>query len=48
MHNERRKRQRLLAKARGLSADDLLSVVVIKATAKAKAAAKAKAKAHAP
>ena len=44
LHNETRKRQRLLARAKGLTTDDLLSVVVIKATSKAKAAAKAKAR----
>ena len=45
MHNEARKRKRLLAKAKGLSTDDLLNVVVMKATAKAKAEAKAKSRA---
>ena len=45
LKNENRKRKRLLSKARGLSVDDLLTVVTMKATAKAKA--KAKAKAHA-
>ena len=41
LRNETRKRKRLLAKAKGLSTDDLLNVVVMKAAAKAKAKAKA-------
>ena len=45
LKNENRKRKRLLAKAKGLSVDDLLAVVTMKAAAKANA--KAKAKAHA-
>ena len=45
LHNETRKRKRLLAKAKGLSTDDLLNVVVMKATAKSKAEAKAKSRA---
>ena len=47
LRNENRKRKRLLAKARGLSVDDLLTVVTMKATAKAKAKAKAEARARA-
>ena len=47
LRNENRKRKRLLSKARGLSVDDLLAVVTMKAGAKAKAKAKAGAKARA-
>ena len=47
LRNENRKRKRLLAKAKGLSVDDLLTVVTMKATAKAKAKAKAEARVHA-
>ena len=43
LKNENRKRKRLLAKAKGLSVDDLLTVVTMKAAAKAKAKAKARA-----
>ena len=45
LHNETRKRKRLLTKAKGLSTDDLINVVVIKETTKAKAKAKALAQA---
>ena len=44
LKNENRKRKRLLAKAKGLSVDDLLAVVTMKATAKAKSKANAKAR----
>ena len=47
LRNENRKRKRLLAKAKGLSVDDLLKVVTMKATAKAKAKAKAEARVRA-
>ena len=40
LRNENRKRKRLLAKAKGLSDEDLMNVVIMKAAAKAKAKAK--------
>ena len=45
IRNEERKRQRLLARAQGISDSDLLELVAVRAAAKSKAAAKAKAKA---
>ena len=47
INNERRKKQRLLAKAKGLTTDDLLGVIGARAAAAAKAKAKAAAKASA-
>ena len=45
LRNEARKRRRLLAKAKGLSEEELVSVMIMKAQAKAKASAKAKSEA---
>ena len=45
IRNEHKRRQRLLEKSRGLSDEELLSVISTRAAAKSKAKAKAKAKA---
>ena len=42
LRNESRKRKRLLTRAKGLSEEELVSVMIMKAQAKAKASAKAK------
>ena len=47
LKQEERKRARRMDKARGLSDDDLMSIVAMRVTAKAKAKAKPKAKAKA-
>ena len=47
IRNSERKRQRLMTRAQGLSDDDLLDILRMRATAKAKAASKAGAKAAA-
>ena len=44
LHNENRRRKRMLSKAKSLPSEDLLSIVAIRAAAKAKSKAKAKAK----
>ena len=43
LKNENRKRKRLLVKAKGLTQDDLVDVMIMKAQAKAKAQAKSSA-----
>ena len=47
IHNAQRKRVRMMERARGLTDQDLLSIIASRATAKSKAAAKTSAKAKA-